>query len=150
MMNGKKCFSVQCSGNTTTCQEVRADSSLSISTIAYVARYVDSEHTQELELSTSLSQCPRESLNELHVYKNKTLLGGFETGNYTFLGRTKSMRQCIQRCCSRGKCDVAYSIDGNCYAIECFSENLCHVDDGVPDTTSTEISILKDLKEKQS
>jgi hypothetical protein len=46
MMNGKKCFSVQCSGNTTTCQEVRADSSLSISTIAYVARYVDSEHTQ--------------------------------------------------------------------------------------------------------
>lgn len=64
-----------------------------------------------------------------------------------FLGR--SMRQCIQRCCSRGKCDVAYSIDGNCYGIECFSENLCHVDDGVPDTTSTEISIIKDLKEKQ-
>ena len=59
------------------------------------------------------------------------------------------MQQCVQKCCSMRKCDVAYSIDGNCYGIECFSENLCRVDDEVPDTTSTEISIIKDLKVKQ-
>ena len=150
LMNGKRCFSVQCGRNATNCQEVRADSSLSTSTLAHVTRYMDAEHEQELELSASSSQCPQESLNELRVYKNKTLLGGFETGNYTFLGRMNKMQQCIQKCCSMGKCDVAYSIDGNCYGIECFSENLCHVDNEVPDTTKTEISIIKDIKLKQS
>ena len=60
------------------------------------------------------------------------------------------MQQCIEKCCSFGKCDVAYSIDGNCYGIKCFSKNLCYVDDRIPDTTSTEISIIKDLQIKQS
>ncbi|XP_028405506.1 uncharacterized protein LOC114528113 isoform X2 [Dendronephthya gigantea] len=150
LIQGKRCFSVQCSNNKTACQEVRADSLNTTSTLAYIARYEDSGHTQELELSTSTSQCPLESLNEFHVYRNKTLLGGFETGNYTFLGRTKNMRQCVQKCCSLGKCDVAYSIDDNCYGVECFSENLCNVDDKIPETTSTQISLMKDIKLKQS
>ena len=46
LMNGKRCFSVQCGRNTTTCQEVRAGSSLSRSTLAYVTRYIDAEHEQ--------------------------------------------------------------------------------------------------------
>jgi hypothetical protein len=61
----------------------------------------------------------------------------------------RNMQQCVQKCCTLGKCDVAYSIDGNCYGIECFSDHLCHVGNEVPDTTSTEISIIKDLKIKQ-
>ena len=61
------------------------------------------------------------------------------------------MQQCIEKCCNLGKCDIAYSIDRNCFGIECFSENKCHVqNDEVPDTTSTEISIVKNLKIKHS
>ena len=44
LLNGKKCFSVQCNGNN--CQEVRTESSLSTPTLAYVARYAHTEHTQ--------------------------------------------------------------------------------------------------------
>ena len=66
-----------------------------------------------------------------------------------YLGR--NMQQCIEKCCNLGKCDIAYSIDRNCFGIECFSENKCHVqNDEVPDTTSTEISIVKNLKIKHS
>ena len=60
------------------------------------------------------------------------------------------MQQCVQKCCTLGKCDVAYSIDDNCYGIECFSENLCKVDDRISETTSTQISLVKDIKMKQS
>jgi hypothetical protein len=46
LMNGKRCFSVQCGPNATSCKEVPADSSPNASTLAYVARFVDTEHAQ--------------------------------------------------------------------------------------------------------
>ena len=56
-----------------------------------------------------------------------------------------NMNVCMEKCCGLGKCDVAYSIDGNCYGIECFSKALCSIDDRAPDTTSTEISIIRNV-----
>ena len=46
LIQGKRCFSVQCSNNKTACQEVRADSLSTTSTVAYIARYKDSGHVQ--------------------------------------------------------------------------------------------------------
>ena len=60
------------------------------------------------------------------------------------------MTNCMEKCCRFGKCDVAYSIDGNCYGIECFSENLCSIEDRVAENTKTEISIIKGLKTGKS
>lgn len=59
------------------------------------------------------------------------------------------MNICMQKCCALEKCDVAYSIDGNCYGIKCFSMDLCSIDDRAVSATSTEISIVKTVSDEK-
>lgn len=35
------------------------------------------------------------------------------------------MQACLQRCCHKKSCDVVLLIDGRCYGVACFSEELC-------------------------
>ena len=42
-----------------------------------------------VDLELSATDCPLENIDTLGRYQNKTLVGGFESGNYTYLGRIK-------------------------------------------------------------
>ena len=54
-----------------------------------------------------------------------SLKGGTRAGRFDVLGETASMHACLQRCCSKKTCDVALLIDGRCYGVACYSEDLC-------------------------
>lgn len=42
-----------------------------------------------VDLELSATDCSLENIDTLARYQNKSLIGGFESGNYTYLGRTK-------------------------------------------------------------
>ena len=35
------------------------------------------------------------------------------------------MSTCIRMCCGRKDCDVAFMLEANCYAVNCYNEDLC-------------------------
>ena len=56
---------------------------------------------------------------------NSTLKGGIKAGNFTDLGKLGEMSTCIRMCCGRKDCDVALMLEANCYAVNCYNEDLC-------------------------
>jgi len=56
---------------------------------------------------------------------NSTLKGGIKAGNFTDLGKIAEMSTCIRLCCGRKDCDVALMLEANCYAVNCYNEDLC-------------------------
>ncbi|XP_015765053.1 PREDICTED: uncharacterized protein LOC107343965 [Acropora digitifera] len=61
------------------------------------------------------------------VSYNVTLVGGINAGKFSTYGSTKTIDQCIRHCCHDDKCDVAFMIQGNCYAVECADIEGCQV-----------------------
>ena len=35
------------------------------------------------------------------------------------------MKKCINECCGRPNCDIAYQLNGHCYSVECSDGKLC-------------------------
>lgn len=56
---------------------------------------------------------------------NSTLKGGIKAGNFTDLGKISEISTCIRMCCGRKDCDVALMLEANCYAVNCYNEDLC-------------------------
>lgn len=56
---------------------------------------------------------------------NSTLKGGIKAGNFTDLGKIAKISTCIRLCCGRKDCDVALMLEANCYAVNCYNEDLC-------------------------
>ena len=52
------------------------------------------------------------------------------------------MKDCLGKCCSANKCDLAYLIDSDCYAVKCFSPELCKVTSEPPKNGRVEISAV--------
>ena len=61
------------------------------------------------------------------VSYNVTLVGGINAGKFSTYGSTKTIDQCIRHCCHDDKCDVAFMIQGNCYAVQCADIEGCQV-----------------------
>lgn len=60
----------------------------------------------------------------VEIATNKTLKGGTRAGKFKSMGK-KTMKKCINSCCDRPDCDVAYLLNGHCYAVECADGRLC-------------------------
>ena len=73
------------------------------------------------------------------IVKNKTLKGGTKAGKFHPMGK-KDMRSCISGCCDRPDCDIAYLLNGHCYAIECSDVKLCQTT-GEPTTAKDSIQL---------
>jgi len=59
------------------------------------------------------------------ILTGHSLKGGTQAGRFEVLGETASMHACLQRCCAKQTCDVGILIDGRCYGVACYSEDLC-------------------------
>ena len=59
------------------------------------------------------------------IQYNSTLKGGIKAGNFTDLGKIAEISTCIRLCCGRKDCDVALMLEANCYAVNCYNEDLC-------------------------
>ena len=53
------------------------------------------------------------------------LKGGKHAGNFTELGQVNSIQNCIDMCCGRPLCDIAYMENKKCFAVRCFDGVLC-------------------------
>ena len=60
----------------------------------------------------------------VEITKNKTLKGGTRAGKFHSMGK-KNMKKCINECCGRPNCDIAYQLNGHCYSVECSDGKLC-------------------------
>ena len=52
----------------------------------------------------------------------------------------KNMKTCISSCCDRPDCDVAYLLNGHCYAVECSDGKLCQAT-GEPSRTGDSVQL---------
>ena len=57
----------------------------------------------------------------------KTLRGGTEAGLYTRHGQVERYEDCIDFCCGNRSCDIAMTINNECYSVACFNRYTCEV-----------------------
>ena len=55
---------------------------------------------------------------------NVTLYGGLAAGTFTNIGKLNP-EMCARLCCHDTSCDVAFSVDGMCYNVQCNNSKLC-------------------------
>ena len=77
-----------------------------------------------MSLSDTISAAPSTCQSD-KILVGHSLKGGTRAGLFEVLGDTASMQACLQRCCSKKTCDVALLIDGRCYGVDCYSDDLC-------------------------
>jgi len=77
------------------------------------------------------------------IYPNVTLLGGIKSGNFTSLGKTKNMQECIGRSCDLGQGDLAFMLGSYCYSISCYSDRVCQTIPAQPSKFYPRIAFLK-------
>lgn len=59
------------------------------------------------------------------ILQNYTLVGGINAGTFTDNGKTINMDLCMQFCCKREACDLAFMIEDDCYSVACNSNGAC-------------------------
>ena len=59
------------------------------------------------------------------ILQNYTLVGGINAGTFTDNGKTSNMDICMQFCCKRQACDLAFMIEDDCYSVACNSNGAC-------------------------
>ncbi|XP_066025158.1 uncharacterized protein [Pocillopora verrucosa] len=59
------------------------------------------------------------------ILSNYTLVGGINAGTFSDNGKTTNMDICMQFCCKRDTCDLAFMIEDDCYSVSCNSNGAC-------------------------
>ncbi|KAL9963284.1 hypothetical protein ACROYT_G032469 [Oculina patagonica] len=77
------------------------------------------------------------------IYPNVTLLGGIKSGNFTSLGKTKNMQECIGKTCELGRGDLAFMLGSYCYSVSCSSGRVCQTIPAQPSKFDPRIAFLK-------
>lgn len=77
------------------------------------------------------------------IYPNVTLLGGIKSGNFTSLGKTKNMQECIGKTCELGSGDLAFMLGSYCYSVTCSSGRVCQTIPAQPSKFYPRIAFLK-------
>ncbi|EDO46077.1 predicted protein [Nematostella vectensis] len=150
-MFGERCYSVTCQSEKL-CQAVMAKPTNLQPKISYLSKNYGGDRgisLAETGLDTKQPTCKEDDIARTHIARNKTLAGGLEAGTFKFLGKVKAMKSCMRMCCALRSCDVAYMFDRNCFAISCFSPDLCHVTDFPTSNGDVEISTMVKTVKKE-
>lgn len=59
------------------------------------------------------------------VRYNQTIAGGKQAGEIIDLGKFVDAYDCADKCCQHENCKVAHVRDGKCFAVDCFTKDLC-------------------------
>lgn len=74
------------------------------------------------EISSVTSDCDHGPITT-----NVALKHELRAGKFWRLGIVDSMQQCIEMCCKKEDCEMAYKPGDHCYGVDCFSEKHCEV-----------------------
>ena len=59
------------------------------------------------------------------IYREVTLKGGINSGEFMDKGHITDMLECIAKCCAQDTCNVAFVIKETCFAVKCKSYEDC-------------------------
>ncbi|PFX26787.1 hypothetical protein AWC38_SpisGene8572, partial [Stylophora pistillata] len=79
------------------------------------------EDSTTTELASSSATCMLDS----RISNDIKLRSGTKASNFTALSDADDIHQCIGRCCARPSCDIAYLLNGKCFAVQCLDGVLC-------------------------
>lgn len=77
------------------------------------------------------------------ILYNYTLVGGINAGTFSDNGKTNNMDLCMQYCCNRESCDLAFMIEDDCYSVACNSNGVCEPRKARPTHYNPRIAIRK-------
>ncbi|XP_065651395.1 uncharacterized protein LOC100209524 isoform X4 [Hydra vulgaris] len=139
-MEDGKCYGIQCFKKSA-CTAVDLRDNEVEPKFAYMDHFLEKveEEEAEEEKSTDLDVSEESACLNTEIVKNKTLKGGLKAGKFHPVGK-KDMKSCINVCCDRPDCDIAYLLNGHCYAIECSDVKLCQTT-GEPATTKDSVQL---------
>ena len=83
------------------------------------------------------------------ILHNYTLVGGINAGTFSDNGKTSNMDLCMQFCCKRESCDLAFMIEDDCYSVACNSNGACEPRKARPTHYFPRIAIRKKPQGKQ-
>lgn len=63
-------------------------------------------------------------------------------GNFTNQGEGLSDRECIDKCCKKKSCDLAFMFADLCYSVECKNEDDCQAVVAKPSNLSPKVSFV--------
>ena len=63
--------------------------------------------------------------SNVEIAHNVTLKGGTRAGVFKEVGKMVDMKKCVSSCCDRPECDIAYLLNGHCFAVQCLDGSLC-------------------------
>eukprot|EP00794_Sanderia_malayensis_P012056 gene12056-13299_t len=134
-MEGGKCYSISCP-NKGLCMAVDKKSASSTPVFAYMDHFlgggeeaVSTELDQGLELSEDSKllghNTDNKACSNVEIAHNVTLKGGTRAGIFKEMGKMTDMKNCVTSCCDRPECDIAYLLNGHCFAVQCTDGKLC-------------------------
>lgn len=80
------------------------------------------------------------------VLYNQTLVGGINAGVFTDNGKADSMEMCMQFCCKKSRCDLAFMIEDDCYSVACSAKDKCEPRKARPTHFYPRIALSKSFK----
>ena len=79
-----------------------------------------------MELGQKRDERPDNTCWTGSVKYNQTLMLGLNAGHFTEENRAKTLDDCINFCCSRKSCDVAFMLKTSCFLVNCHNKTSCH------------------------
>lgn len=85
---------------------------------------VPNEISKQFSLQKSTVHFPQMCEHKLAL-RNVRLKHGRKLAAFEFRGRVGSIVKCVEKCCRRRSCTVAFKVDGFCYSLYCPTEKAC-------------------------
>jgi len=79
------------------------------------------------------------------ILSNVTLTHELRAGKFSRLGMADSMETCIQMCCDKDDCEMAFMPGDHCYGVDCFSQEHCEITTVKPSNLSVKIAAVRPI-----
>lgn len=119
LLLNKHCYTLHCY-KPELCKIMPAHASILEPQLAFVTRSAEDETNTRVKKKTSSSDrgaCPHGA-----IFSDVGLKGGKKAGKFQILPGAKDMRSCIQKCCARPSCQVAWLLGDHCYSVSCYDK----------------------------
>ena len=80
------------------------------------------------------------------IQQNVTLRHHIESGRFVRLGPdVEDMETCIQLCCKREDCELAFMPGSHCYGVDCYSERHCETTGVKPVNLTVQLAAVRPI-----
>lgn len=99
----------------------------------------------EEDLITEISNVRPLDCDHGPITTNVALRHELRAGKFWRLGMAIDMPTCIQLCCEKEDCEMAYMPGNHCYGVDCFSEKHCEVTGVKPKNLTVRIATVRPI-----